>query len=123
MKRPVGFTLLEVLVALAIMAIGVAAAMRAIGVATSGMDALRERQLADWVAQNRLAEIRIAGRFPPTGINQGETQMGGRYFVWKEDVKATPNPLFRRVDVAVYASGEDDHALSRLSGFAVSPLQ
>jgi general secretion pathway protein I len=118
-----GFTLIEVLVALAIFAIGVMAALRMVGVATSGVEDLHSRLMAGWVAQNRLAEMRVAGKFLPVGTNEGEATMGGQHFVWREETRATPNPLFRRVDVSVFAAAGDTHALAQLSGFSVQPLR
>jgi general secretion pathway protein I len=123
MQRNQGFTLIEVLVALTIFAVGVLATLRAMGIAIGGSDEQRTRLLAGWVAQNRLAEIRALGRFPPIGANEGEVTMGGQKFFWREETKGTPNPLFRRVDVTIHAAKGDSHALSRLSGFAVEPLR
>lgn len=117
-----GFTLLEVLVALAILSIGVLAAMRALTMVTQSAAELRDRQLADWVAQNRLAELRAQGNFPAIGAGEGVAVQAGRSFTWRQDVKATPNPLFRRVDVRVFADS-GDNALAQLSGFAVQPLR
>lgn len=65
-----GFTLLETLVALAILAIALSAAFRAVGATTGSAEGLRDRLLADWVAQNRLAELRAAGSFPPSGATR-----------------------------------------------------
>jgi general secretion pathway protein I len=123
MSQARGFTLIEVLVALVVFAVGVLATLRAMGVAVGGADEQRVRLMAGWVAENRLAEMRATDRFPPTGNNEGEVTMGGRQFFWREEVKATPNPLFRRVDVSVFVERDGSHALSRLSGFAVKPLQ
>jgi general secretion pathway protein I len=123
MRRNGGFTLIEVLVALTIFAVGVLATLRAMGIAIGGSDEQRTRLLAGWVAQNRLAEMRASGRFPPIGANEGEVTMAGQRFFWREEVKGTPNPLFRRVDVSIHAGRGDSHALSRLSGFAVEPLR
>lgn len=123
MRRGCGFTLIEVLVALTIFAIGVMAALRMVGVASSGVGDMHARLLAGWVAQNRLAEMRVAGKFLPVGTNEGEASMGGQRFVWREQTRATPNPLFRRVDVSVFADGDDTHALAQLSGFSVQPLR
>jgi general secretion pathway protein I len=122
MRRNGGFTLLEALVALAILAIGLSAGMRSLGVATRAAGELRDRQLADWVAQNRLAELRVFNRFPAIGGAEGDATQGGRAFHWREEVSATANPLFRRVDVRVFAAA-DDGVLSRLTGFAVQPLK
>jgi general secretion pathway protein I len=122
MRRAKGFTLIEVLVALTIFAVGVLATLRAMGVAIGGSDDQRTRLLAGWVAQNRLAEIRASGQFPPIGANEGEVTMAGQRFFWREETKGTPNPLFRRVEVSIHAAKGDSHALSRLTGFAVKPL-
>ena len=120
-----GFTLLETLVALAILAIALAAAFRAMGVATRSAAELRDRTLAELVADNRLAELRASKSFPPTGGNEGEALQAGQRFRWREDVSATPNPLFRRVDVRVFrvGSGSEGAALARLSGFVAQPLR
>lgn len=123
MRRTGGFTLIEVLVALTIFAVGVLATLRAMGIAIGGGDEQRTRLLAGWVAQNRLAEIRVMGRFPPIGVNEGEVTMGGQRYFWREETNGTPNPLFRRVDVTIRVDKSDGHALSRLSGFAVEPLR
>lgn len=123
MKRAArGFTLLETLVALAILAIALSAAFRAVGATTLSVADLRDRSLADWVAQNRLAEIRAAASFPSLGRNEGRETQARQAFLWREEVKSTPNPLFRRVDVTVMdASGT--RTLASLSGFAVRPLR
>jgi general secretion pathway protein I len=123
MMRHAGFTLIEVLVALTIFAVGVLATLRGIGTAASGIDDQRTRLMAGWVAQNRLADMRAMGRFPPVGTNEGEAPMGRQTFFWREETHATPNPLFRRVEVGVFTSLEDTHALARLSGFAVQPYR
>jgi general secretion pathway protein I len=121
-KRQSGFTLLEALIALAVIAIGLSAAMRAIGMATRSTAELRQRQLAHWVADNRLAEIRALGQFPGVGSEEGEAEQGGEKFRWQAEVKPTPNPLFRRVDIRVSGAGTTT-PLAQLSGFAVMPLQ
>ncbi|GAA5180233.1 hypothetical protein GCM10025771_24250 [Niveibacterium umoris] len=122
MKRHRGFTLLEVLVALAILAVVLAAGFRAVGLATGSANDLRERLIADWIAQDRLAEHRALGHFLEPGRYEGTVTQAGREFRWREEVKPTPNALFRRVDVSVSLVGDGDHALSRLTGFMVKPL-
>ncbi len=122
MRRATGFTLLETLVALAILAIALSAAFRAVGATTRSVGELRDRSLADWVAHNRLAELRASGRYPPLGRNEGRETQARTEFRWREDVRGTPNPLFRRVDVTVM-DAEGRHTLASLSGFAVRPLR
>jgi general secretion pathway protein I len=90
-----GFTLLETLVALAILAIALAAVMRATGAGTNHAEAMRMRVLADWVAQNRLAQHAARGDFLPPGIQNGEETQAGIRLLWKEDIGVTPNPSMR----------------------------
>lgn len=112
-----GFTLLETLVALAILAIALAAIMRATGAGTNHAEAMRMRVLADWVAQNRLAQHAARGDFLPPGIQNGEETQAGIRLLWKEEIGVTPNPAFRRIEVSVYAADDPEYALRRLTGF------
>jgi len=116
-----GFTLVEVLVALAIVAIALMAALRAAGQGTSAAGELRLRLFAGWVAENRLAEHRARGDWLPLGISRGLQSQGGVELAWREEVIATPNPAFRRVDVFVSAPAQESRALARLTGFVVQP--
>lgn len=115
-----GFTLLEVLVALVVLAVTLAAAMRAAGVATQAGEELRMRLLAEIVASNQLELMRSRSGWPAVGVAEGSETQGGQPWRWRQEVSATPNPEFRRVDVFVYA-GASDHVLARLAGFATAP--
>jgi len=114
--RAQGFTLLEVLVAMAILAIALTAIMRAIGVAASQTEDIRNRMLAEWVALDRIAEYRSLSRWVEPGRSNGETQQANTTFRYDEEIKATPNPLFRRIDVEVFLSG-DNSRLAHVTGF------
>jgi general secretion pathway protein I len=116
-----GFTLVEVLVALAIVSIALMAALRAAGQGTNAVGELRLRLFAGWIAENRLAEHRAAGDWIALGIGRGTQSQGGIEFAWREEVIATPNPAFRRIDVFVSAPGEESRSLARLTGFLVQP--
>ena len=118
-RFPRGFTLSEVLVAVAIVSIALLAALRAAGQGTSNAGELRSRLLAGWVAENRLAEHRARGDWLPLGMERGAGRQGGVEFAWREEVTAMPNPDFRRVDVFVYAASDESRALARLTGFVV----
>lgn len=114
-----GFTLIEVLVALAIISIALLASLRVAGGGTNSVGELRGRLLAGWVAENVLAEQRARGVWLPLGKQRGTEYQGGIEFVWQEETIATPNPSFRRVDVRVFAAPEETHALAHLVGFVV----
>lgn len=114
-----GFTLLESLIALAILAIALAAVLRATSASTSHVDALRLRLLADWVAQNRLALHAGRGDWLPVGAQQGVEVQAGLKFIWDEKISATPNPAFRRIEVSVAQENDPQHALRHLNGYLV----
>ena len=116
-----GFTLVEVLVAMAIVAIALLAALRAAGMATTSVENLRGRLLAGWVADNRLAEHRARGAWLALGTWEGSEEQGGIAFAWREVVVATPNPGFRRVDIYVQARATPDRRLAHVTGFVVNP--
>lgn len=120
-RKRAGFTLLEVLVALAIVAIALLAALRASGQSTANVGELRARLLAGWVAENILAEHRARGDWLPLGVERGVQREGGTEFVWRREVIPTPNPAFRRVDVFVSAADEESLALAHYSAFSVNP--
>ncbi len=119
--RRSGFTLIEVLVALAIISIALLAALRAAGQGTANVGELRARLLAGWVAENLLAEHRARGDWLPLGIQRGKKREGGLEFAWREEVISTPNPAFRRIEVFVFAAPEESRAIAHLTGFAVLP--
>lgn len=113
-----GFTLLESLVALAILAIALSAALRAAAGSADQANDMRVRLLADWVAQNRLAADIVRKEYPQAGTQQeGEETQAGVRLLWREEVSGTPNPAFRRVEITVYSPDHPKHALRRLVGF------
>ena len=120
--RSEAFTLVEVLVALAIISIALLAALRVAGGGTNSVGELRARLLAGWVAENILADQRARGEWPPTGILKGTQSQAGFEFSWREEVIATPNASFRRVDIRVFAVPDEAHPLAHLTGFVVRPV-
>jgi general secretion pathway protein I len=114
-----GFTLLEVLVALAILAITMAAVSRTASSSIHHVEAVRTRVIADWVAQNRLAQHQARADWPAPGIQTGEETQAGQTYPWQEEIIATPNPTMRRIVVSVYAPDDAKHSLRELTGYLV----
>ena len=112
-----GFTLLETLVALAILAIALAAALRASASATQHSDDLRLRLLSNWVAENRLALHAARGDWLAVGSQNGEETKAGVHFLWKEEISNTPNPSFRRIEVSVSLAEKPTETLRKLSSY------
>ena len=108
-----GFTLLEVLVALSIMAVTVAAGMHSSGALTL----LAQRQSDQWLAQlcaeNALTRVRLMGQMLPLGTTQAPCEQAGRVYTVRLNVSPTPNPSFQRVNAAVASTvpGEEGERL------------
>lgn len=112
-----GFTLVEVLVALAIVAVALAAGFRSVAQSAESATVLKARTLALWVAQNRLAAAQLENPAPATGERDGSETQAGALFAWHQSVMGTPNPAFRRVEITVADAGRPDYVLARLVGY------
>jgi general secretion pathway protein I len=114
--RRAGFTLIEVLVALAVVAVALLASLRAVGTMAESSAGLELRLLAQVAAENHVAELRAARAFPGVGSRTAACPQGRVPFECVEETKATPNPMFRRVEVRVYADRGREHRLAELIG-------
>ena len=112
-----GFTLIEILVALALAAVALAAGMRALAQAADGASMLKARTLALWVAQNQLAAVQLAPEAMARTASRGEAMQAGIAFRWRIDVGSTPNPAFQRVDIVVAEAAAPDYVLAQLTGY------
>lgn len=116
-----GFTLVEVMVALAIVAVAVPALLFTLDQQIDGDAYLRDRSLAMVVASNRLAELRLgarAGRRELRGTLNGSEEMAGREWFWQVVSSATEVPGFQRVEIRVRDRvGEDASPLYTLVAF------
>lgn len=122
MKSPAqGFTLLEMLVALAIVAIGLTAALRASGVGIEGVGEYRNHMLALWLTQNIVAERTARGDWPAPGISTSEVEFANHRFVVSQEIKTTPNPRFKRLDVKVADREEPSRTLQNSAAFLTLP--
>ncbi len=115
-----GFTLIEVLVALVIVSLVLAASMRAGGTMIVTQDALRRATLAGWSAENRLAEVRLARTFPAVGVSESQCPQIDVAMVCVIEVRTTPNPAMRRVDVRVYEAVDRNRQLAHRLSFQSS---
>lgn len=120
-KRQSGFTLLEVLVALAVLAIALAAAIKAVSSHVSNESYLKERSFAHWVAMNKVAELRVSGQWPNAGELNGAATMGGMEFHWVIKVTEFQGGDVRRLDVKVAPQAQPKQPLSSLVAFVGKP--
>lgn len=105
--RDSGFTLIEILVALSVVAITLAAGIQASGALMRGTERQGEVWLAQICAENELARLRLLRQLPPIGESSVDCEQGGQRFNVNLVVQPTPNPNFRRIDAQVSAASGD----------------
>jgi general secretion pathway protein I len=116
-RRSRGFTLLEVAVALAIVSIGLIGAFNGIIQSAHNIAALREKALADWIAMNQIAEIRLSGEFPDVDDFDGSVEFAGRDWRWNAVVSETGVEGLRRIDMRVAFENSPDAVAGAVTGF------
>lgn len=117
---PRGFTLVEVMVALAIAALSLAAVAAAVSQMVDAANAMQERTYAAWIAHNKIAEMRLANVLPEVSESSGDVTYAGRDWRWEAVVSETGVENLFRVDVTVSAAGVED-PIRTVSGFIGEP--
>lgn len=113
-----GFTLVEVLVALAIVTVGLAALFTTANQTVRTSSYLRERTLAQWIALNRITETRLSGRIPSDEEMEGETEYGGERWRWKLLTVKTPvEGIFRLEAFVAPEEAAEDSWPGQATGF------
>ncbi len=116
--RAGGFTLLEVLVALAVLALALAAAVSAAAAYVGNQAYLQERTLAHWVARNALTELQLEMPWPGTGKRTDKARLAELDWKWQATIEASPERDMRRVEVRVWLGDDDEREpLATLAGF------
>jgi len=121
-----GFTLLEIMVALAVLAIALAAIVTESSQNIKNLTRLREHTIAHWVAMNRIIELQLQPAWPSTGQASGVVEMARGSWRWETRVTDTDDDAVRRLDIDVQkdANRKDDmlvHLIAYLGQPAVSP--
>ncbi len=118
-KKPAaGFTLIEVMVALTIIALSLGALLSTSGAQANSAGYLKQKTLAHWVAVNELTQIRISGTFPDIGEKKGSTKMANFEWYWTRTTKKTEDKDARQVSFTVYADKDRKKNLTALTGYA-----
>lgn len=112
-----GFTLLELLVAMAIFAIAGVAVMRATSEHIRAVTQLEEMTVVSFIAENQLQLAKLDKTWPPKAKNQGEVSMANRRWLWQLQSAETPDPEFRQLTVQVSPADEPARVLYRLQTF------
>ncbi len=115
------FTLIEVLVALAVIAIGLLAVL-AVGGRSGRVDAqLQQRAFADWVGENEVERLRLSSKWPSVGESNGKVTLADQSWHWDATVDGTADPDLRRITVTVAPAETPNEPVSRLIGFVGKP--
>ena len=120
-RRNRGFTLIEVVIAMTIVAIAMVSLIEATGTYVKNTAFLRDKVIAHWVASNALNQLLLEQSYPDKGDQQGSETMAGKQWAWKGKVKETPNKAFRAVEVKV-SKGDAQSSLATLVTYVSSAL-
>jgi general secretion pathway protein I len=113
-----GFTLIEVLAALVIVALGMLGVIEAVTQSARNGTYLREKTLAHWIALNVITEKRLQQEPPPVTESSGDVEFAGQSWRWRMQVTQTQVASLRRMDVSVRpADAPDSSALATVTGF------
>jgi len=120
-RRARGFTLIEVLVAMTILAVGVSALVMSAASAASRADTLRNREIARWVASNTLAEWQAVAGWPDVGTTNTEQRMARRTWYVRTRTQKVADDDLRRLDIEVRAERDTESYLYTVTGFVGNP--
>ena len=120
-RRPLGFTLIEVMVALVIVSLALAGVAASMGQMIDTANTMRDRTFASWIAQNTITEMRLSGAMPEVGETDGEVEFANASWAWTANVSETGVENLLKVDVTVYYAGFDD-PIRQVTGFIGEPV-
>ena len=116
-----GFTLIEVMVALVIVALSLTTVSAAISQMADAAISMQQRTYASWIAQNKIAEMRLANVIPEVSETEGDIVYAGREWLWTATVSETGVENLFRVDVSVLLADSGAHVRT-VSGFIGEPV-
>ena len=121
MTRSRGFTLIEVMVALTIVAFSLTAVAASMSQMIDAANVMRERTYASWIAQNKIAELRLENTRPEVSTSSGEVEYANTTWAWRAVISETGIENFMRVDVSITHVGSD-YVVRTVTGFIGEPV-
>ncbi len=115
--RKTAFTLLEVMVALAIIAITLGAIIENTTSSNRNAQYLRDKTVAGWVAMNQITLVRAKRQWSSVSNKHGNVEMAGQEWLWKMKILKTDNNDMRRLEVEVFSEQDEEVPLARVTGF------
>lgn len=119
-----GFTLIEVLVAMAVLALSLPVVFKAISEVSLSAIQLQNKTYAQWVALNKVAEMRLQTTWPAIGKSDGDTEMAGQDWHWVMQVESTDDKDVRKLVVSVNPETDKNNKVAtiELTAFLGRPL-
>jgi len=121
MNRLRAFTLVEVMVALAIIALSLTAVAAKMSRMIDTSNSMRERTYASWIAQNKIAEMRLANVLPEVSATSGEVDYAHTTWRWRAVVSESGIENLFRVDVEI-SDASGDAVIRKVTGFIGEPV-
>ena len=121
MTRSRGFTLIEVMVALTIVAFSLTAVAASMNQMIDAANAMRERTYASWIAQNKIVEMRLANTVPEVNTTSGDVDYANSTWSWRAVVSETGIENFMRVDVSI-THLDSEYTIRTVTGFIGEPV-
>ncbi len=116
-----GFTLLEVMIALFIVAVSLGGVIKVMTNATTNSARLTSKTFAQWVALNQIAELRLLDKWPKLGETKGKGEMAGQKWRWMQKTIKTEDKNIKRVEVSVWREDDDGNPYATVVGFLANP--
>ena len=108
-----GFTLIEVMVALVIVALGMMAVDTQLNNYAANSVYMEDKTLASWIATNRLTDLRLQSTWPDVGVQEDDVEFAGRMWHYRLEISKTDVTDLRRADIAISPQDAPDHVLDR----------
>jgi len=116
-RKSLGFTLLEVLIAMLIFGTTVTFLLKNLNEQQRAHGEITIKTIAHWVALNKMAETRLEPKWPNIGVTRGEVEMRDRNWYWLQTVSKTTEKELRQIEIEVRLEESDENAATRFVGF------
>lgn len=120
-RSAAGFTLLEVLVAMAIVSLGLIGVFGSLNQMLGATALLRDKTLATWIATDRITEMRVNGEYPDAGEREDVIDMASAEWSYTIKISKIPDMDMRRLDVSVGFADDPDNTIATVIGFLPQP--